>query len=408
LSWCRDAAALALALACGAAAAAEWSWSPTAGARLEYWTNPSLAVPEGGDATRRSIAFGLDLAARDALWDASARAAYVRNESTDTRLDEDSYGLEFGARRFFERDTLGLDVSVRHQALAGTDGTTDGLTRAGQRRNSTGVAPSWQRALGERLSLNVDAKLDSVDYDQAPGGVLVNYDFASASAALVWTLSPRTSANATASASRFRTDPFQSDSDTVSLQAGVQHLLTERWTLAAAGGPSRTKSRFAASAQFCPVEPIFCELGFVPIVTVPTQISDTLSGSVWNASAKYAAGERSTFDVGGGRSLQPSGGASLVVREQANASFTHALDDRLSLGARLRWSREVTVLATSSPQTRTKFAEASLGWRLAEPWTLEARVFWQEADTGGRGAADSSTLSLDLRYAGRMRLLRAP
>lgn len=408
MSWCRDAAALTLALACGHAAAAEWTWSPSAAARLEYWTNPSLTVPAGEDATRRSIGAALELAGRDALWDANARAAYLRNESTDTRLAEDSYGLELGGHRFFERDTLGLAASVRREALAGSQATTDGLTSAARRRDSTNVAPSWQHLLDERLALNVDASLSAVAYQQVLGGALVDYDFASVSAALLWTLSARTSANVSAGASRFRTDPFSSESDTVSLQVGVQHALTERWTLSAAGGPSSTKSRFAASAQLCPVEPIFCELGFVPIVTVPTEIEDTLSGSLWNASARYAAGERSSLALQGGRSLQPSGGASLVVREQASASFTHAFDDRLSAGANLRWSREVTVLATSSPQTRTRFAELSLAWRLDESWTLEARGFWQEADTGGRGAADSSTLSLGLRYTGARRLLRAP
>jgi hypothetical protein len=406
LSWCRDAAALMLALACGPAAAAEWTWNPSALARLEYWTNPSLSVPAGSDATRRSLGAGLDLAGRDARWDASARVAYLRNESTDARLAEDSYGLELGGHRFFERDTLGLAASVRREALAGSQPTTDGLSSAGRRRDSASIVPSWQRALGERLALNVDASLSSVDYDQAPGGALVNYDYASAAAALVWTLSARTSTRLSASASSFRTDPFRSDSDTVSLQAGLQHAPTERWTLSAAGGPSRTKSRFAANAQLCPVEPIFCELGFVPIVIVPTEVRDMLSGNVWNASAIYAAGERSSLSLQGARSLQPSGGASLVVREQASASFAHAFGDRLSLSASLRWSREVTVLAASRPQTRTRFAELGLAWRLDEPWTLEARAFWQEADTGGRGAADSSTLSLGLRYTGARRLLR--
>lgn len=417
MSWCPERrpalgalaapAALALLAAALPAPAAEWTWGGSLGARLERISNAPLATPAVA-ATRRSLSAGFDLAARDAAWDATARADYSNNESNLRSQAQDGHGVSLALRRRFERDTLGLTASLRGESTLASELIAAGASNARSlgRRETLSLAPNWQRSLGERLTLTADAALDAVAVDPRAAGQADSRSL-SLSAGLRYALSPRTELRVTARRSAIRTEPFSSDSDTTALTLGIQYQPDERWTLSGEWGPSSTRTVTASQALLCPVQQIFCDLGLVPFEVLPTEQRRSSAAAAWNATASYRAGERTTFMAQAAQASSPAvGGGPLSQTRSASLAASHRLGEHLSASADAGETSATTVVSGSGARTVTRRAGASLSWQLDERVFLEGGLRWQRSQIPGGESPESTMVFLGLRYELARRVLR--
>lgn len=408
MSWCRSfLAATALAAASGGgfdARAAEWTWGGSASGRVEQIGNPSLATPPAA-ASRSTLGVDLDLAARSEEWDAAASANYASNSSSLQSLAQDSYGAALALKLRYARDILGLNASLRRESTLTSELATTGVSIAQAQRETRSLAPSWQRTLSERLSLALDANLQSVAYDRR-GGSLTDFTSASASAGLVYQLSPRAEARFTAGASRFRTEPFTSDSDTTNFSVSLQYLPNDRWTLNGSWGPSRTRTRVAGQARICPVAAVFCDAGLVPFEITPTEERRVSSGDTWSLSANWAASPSTSMLLQASRAVVPGGGGTLSQSEAMSASLNHRINERLSAVADIGETRTGTLQQGAAAGIASRRAGASINWQLEERVSLDAGLRWNQSRLPGGASPDSTTLFVALRYSLSRRVLR--
>jgi hypothetical protein len=403
-----QAAAVAAAAVCvppPGAQAAEWTWGGSLTGRLEQVTNATYAVSAAPASSRRTLSATGDLAGRAEDWNAGLNANYTFNDSSTPSLGLDAYGFGVNGSRRFERDTLGLVAFMRRESAltsapgsSGTSPGSSGTSYALARRQTTSLAPNWQRALSERWTLNASTNLQAVSYDRRKAG-LVDYSDASASAGLTYTFSPRMDLRLGANAQRFRTDPAATKSDTVSVTAGIKYLLSDYWTLDASYGATRVKSRFSADSRVCPAPAIFCENGEVPFTVVATNTAGTISGSTWNATSSYVPDERSSFALFSSRSVGPSGGGSQSVTQNTGLGYAYRFSDHLIVRADGALGRSATVGASKvGPATHSRQASASLAWQFAERWSLDAGARWYQSRLSAGSSPASATFFVSLRY----------
>jgi hypothetical protein len=394
-------AAVAAATVCGplpGAQAAEWTWGGSLTGRFEEVTNATFALSAASASSRRTLSATGDLAGRAEDWNAGLNANYTLNDSSNPSLGLDAYGFGVNGSRRFERDTLGLVATVRREsALTGAPGSS-GTSYALARRETTSVAPNWQRALSERWTLNASANLQAVSYDRSTAG-LVDYRDASTSAGLSYALSPRMDLRLGANAQRFRTDPAATKSDTVGVTAGIRYQFSDYWTLDASYGATRVKSRFSADSQVCPAPAIFCETGVVPFTVVATDTTGTISGSTWNATSSYVPDERNSLTPYSSRSVGPSGGGSQSVNQNTGLGYAYRFSEHLIARADGSLGRSATVGASKlGPVTHSRQAGASLAWQFAERWSLDAGARWYQSRLSTGSSPGSATFFVSLRY----------
>lgn len=405
MSWCREAAALAACLTAASAAAAEWSLGGSGEGRVEHLSNPRFAAAPS-PVTRSSLSAGLGVAARAEAWDASLDARYRHYLEAEPDIsDEESVAGR--ATRRFERSTLALAGSWARGSTTANDADPAVLVATSVPRETWSLAPSWQVALTQQWTASAGASFGAIRYARrAPG--LADSDSGSANVGATYAVAERTSLGATAVASKTDTDPFSSRSETVSLQGTASHSFSERWSASASYGPSRTLTDTAAFALVCPVEQVFCELGLVPFVVSPATISRTVRGNTWSLSGSYQAAQHTTLSFAADRSVSAPGGGAATDNLTASLRLSHRLTDRLLAGAEAneRHSQPPADERGEAARTRTRSASASLTWQLAERWSLDGGVSFQQSRLPTGPEAHSETVFVALRYAPERRLLR--
>src|SRR5262249_47832350 len=395
-------------LVMGQAAAVEWSASGAVNSRTEFISNPNLAVPPEPTRNRTSLGFDLTAGAREDRWEASASTGYSRWISGEENLNTTDLNVIGQAKRRFERSSANLAASFRRGSTHANEITTTGIAVARVQSDTWRLAPSVDHALTERVAVNAGASFASTRYDQtSAAGGLVNNSSWTASFGSSYALAPVPSVGAPLSYGETDTEPFTSNSRTTSVQAYVNHTLSERWSVYAAYGPSWTHTEVAGAVPICPVPQQSCDSGQVPVTIFPTTVARDVRGSLYNLSSSYQLTERSLVRAVASRSSSPSGAGFVTDTEALSATFAHRFNERLAANlsaSHLQAESLGGVVANSS--TRTRYFIASLTWRAAQERTAGAAARPLAVSLPGSLEPSSSTLYLSLRYAPARWVLR--
>jgi hypothetical protein len=401
-----SAALACAALACAAqgAAADAWTLGGSVSARGESVSNPSLAVPAGERALRLTLAADLELRASTEVWEAALSAGVARHRSNESMLDTDDRSLALRLARRFERDTLEVAAAYRRDSTQASELRETGLVLARAQRDHVSLAPTWRRALTERLSAFAGLAYSQSHYPRPAAG-LVDNSSESARAGLSYALGPRTDLSLSASATRTDTSPFTTRSRSQSAQVSLSHAWSERLSLSAAYGPSRTRTTVAALARVCALPQVFCDLGLAPFTVFPTTFEQVTRGYVYSLAANWQADPRSTLALAASRSASASGSGFPTETDSVSATWSHRLDEYLSLSADAAFTRADALGGIVAARTRTERYAIGFAWQLAEDWFLDAGARLQRAELPGGGAPRSEAVHFGLRYQLRERPL---
>lgn len=397
MSWCRELLAAAALAAALEGHGAELTWGGSAAARLELLTNPSLTVPDSAGAWRFTQSVSADVRRSTEAWDAAADGALGINESNQQRLNtvDGSLGARFTRR--FERGNAGLAAGLRRDSTQASEFQATGIVLTRAQRDSSSFSATGLYQFDERWSANLAGSLAASRYDRSGGASgLVDTDTRSASAGINYAAGPVTRLGVTATLSRFDSQPFTTASRSASVQATLLHEFSDRLSLNAAYGPSRTHTDIAALARICPLQQILCDTGSVPFTVFPTRTAQRTDGYLYNLTALYQAGPESRLSLGAGRAASASGTGFLVVTDSVAGSLSHRLNDRLSLSLEAGTTRADSIV--TALQLRSQRLSASVGWQLAEDWTLEGGLRWQRAEYADGRAPESAAVFAGIRY----------
>jgi hypothetical protein len=376
--------------ACGSARADEWLVERSVSARVAHNTNLSL-LPGTNDPTDIfTLSPGARFASRTESRDLGADLRLnINRYGGKSQLNYVGYAVSGNGSWVNERNAWGLNLTSVRDTTLQTELATTGVVQAMRVRTLFGAAPYWSYALSETLQARLDYQFTAVRYE--PGSGLVNNNTQTLNAGLQKSLSERTSAGATVSYGRFRTDPDVSETDFQTLSFNAIHDFTERLKLNANVGIQRTQTDIKQVVFVCPatgqVNDPLCALlgGLDPLFTfVPETVVSHFDDHTWvaNIAASYAS-EKSTFEAVFARDLNPTGNGLLVRTERLQFAYKRSIDERLSfsLEAGALYSRYVTASGGQAWYQRTA---GTVQWQADPYFSLSLGVSHLEQRNGAQ------------------------
>ncbi len=342
---------LASALAASPAVrAAEWSWAPTFGFWLDHDSNRYLAP---GGVASEGMGMSLDLQ----LQYATERFSLALHPNVQLlRFDEPEFqgandaSLTGAANYLTGRSTLGLTTTLSDSSLLTTELPTTGLVQPGTRRREEDAGASWTYAQSETYALIVQASSTDVSFQSTllPSETLLDYRGLSLSLTEQVQHSETLALFGTASASGFEEQGLPGTSRTDGLVVGFKRQLSERTTLSADAGVSRT-----------------------------TFLSLTSDGLLADLSLTRSS-ETGSLSLSASRNVAPVGFDEITQQDVLKASAQHNLSERLSASLALSINRYSSVfsipglITVDLPYLDRSYSQLTLGlnWQQTETWTI--------------------------------------
>jgi hypothetical protein len=237
-----------------------------------------------------------------------------------------------------------------------------------------------------------------VRYDHVQDRGLVDTQALIGTAGMSYALGERTSMNATVRAGRTDTDPFTTRSDSIGGQIGASHQFSERLSVNAGFGPSRTHLESAANAVICPAPIELCDSGQVPFQVLPTTTSHTVTARLYTAGAQWLAGERTTLSAAARRSINPTGAGVPTLTDSALLALEHRFSEYLSLSADATYTSADALGGIANTHTQTDRLSATLRWSVERDWSLEAGAWYARYMLQGGVEPKSNGVFIGLRY----------
>ncbi len=285
-----------------------------------------------------------------------------------------------------ERTTWGLDGEYRHDNflesvnVGPTTGdlrdTDVGLVRAEVKRGYGAIRPSWNYLLTERSSVGLAYRFTNVDFSNATGTSLVDYDEHSLSGNYSRKMSPNDDFTITANAIRYEAaTAARAESDTNQLLAGVSRQFSEATRGSFAVGVSETTEKTATG-------------------------QDSNSGVVVSASMEQRS-DLSKLDGVVSRDVTPSGLGRSVQSDQLRINWARKVAPTVDFTLRTHLLRN-QVLEGSDPTVDRKYyeVEPALQWQWLPKLSIGAgyRYRYQKFDVD-TVAAKSNAVILGVSYS---------
>lgn len=347
---------LAGALAGGAPGvrAAEWSLAPTFTFWLDHDSNRYL-LP--GGVPSEGVGMSLDLQ----LQYATERLTLTLHPQAQLlRFDEPEYAavndasLAGAANYVTDRSTLGLSTTLSEWSLLTTELPVTGIVEPGTRRRQEQAGASWTYAQSETRALTLQASyVDAAFQISLPVPVtLEDYRGLNLAATEQVQRSESLALFGTVSAASYDVEGLPGASRTDGFVVGFKSQLSERTTLNADAGASRT-----------------------------TFLSLTSNGLLADLTLTRAT-ETSNLSLSASRSVAPVGFGEITQLDTLKASAQHNLSERLSANAAVSVNRYMSVfsipglITVDLPYLDRTYSQASVGlnWQATETWRVGVRA----------------------------------
>ncbi len=262
---------------------------------------------------------------------------------------------------------------------------------------------SWDRSLSERADVGLSASWDRVAYSQRSSSSVSNYTYAQAAVQYTQVLSERMQWTSSLGYGHFQLLNGTYLSDDRFAQTGLQHNLSESWTLNAQVGYAYLTAH--GLSYSC------CQLAIAPdgqpyLAPIPVTLYAGRGAPNFTVGVQQK-GERFQFDLSASRVIQPSGLGALLTEDSAGVDASLAETERLSLDAGLQWVRISDLLERLNLQNQQYYnAHLSADWLWTEKWTLQLQALYTQQYTASRlppGRGVTVYLNL-LRRFGRLPL----
>jgi hypothetical protein len=360
--------------------AAQWSIAPTLGLWVDHDTNRSL-VPEGTPSYGTAMTLDMPLQySTERLTLSLHPQAILERFSNHEFASANDVILSGAANWLTERSNWGLTGLFSDQNLTTTELPNTGVVIPGTRRRDSQAGLSWIYAQTERLSLTLQASYEHAIYSSdstAPSTVaLQSYRYNSYSASEQLQYSDRLAGYVTLNGSEFQQEGIPSPAHSYGAVVGFKSQLSERSTLTADAGASRTKLEGLVANG------LLYDLTFLRTTTT------------------------GNFSLSASRSVSPAGLGELTEQDALKISLQRDLKERLSLNAALtgvRYSGVFSVpgfVADIRGLDRT-YAQASAGltYRTTETWSLAVRGFYNWLNSKTEPTADGWAVRLEAVWA---------
>jgi len=366
-----------LALATGLACAGEWQAEPWARANLDVNDNIRFTATNPEQSTGVVLEVGGKFrndteAVRTSL---TPKLVFRRYDSSANVDSNDQY-LTFSTRLLQERGEVGVTAEVVRNTTLTSELTDTGIVSGNQRHVSYRIAPSYSYALSERDSLQLGVGYDAVRYDGGSGSGLLDYDNSSANLGYRRRFSEILDGNASVGYSHYEAKDVDSQSDTVTVQLGVNRRLSERTAVGGSIGGYQTDSRFFG-------------------------VDVSRSGGTASLNLQHHT-ELTTLSAALSRNVNPSGGGEVLQNTSLTLAANRRLTEKLSLGLSAVAQRNRS-LGSGDQLDRDYYSlRPSFSWHLARQWYLTGQYSYsRQKYDASNSTAEANAVSVGVEYRPR-------
>jgi len=165
------------------------------------------------------------------------------------------------------------------------------------------------------------------------------------------------------------------------VQLGLDHRLTEIWTLSGAGGYSKATNQY--------------KVYFGPFYLGTEQTQQ--KGAIYSVTLARQ-GEQFNLSAVASRALTPTGFSFLSRQDNVTSSATYNLTERWTFNGTVTWAYVADPVITGG-EVKHRFysVSASASWRWTEHWSIGLHASKVEQEFGqGSGNPSSSAISIDV------------
>jgi hypothetical protein len=341
-------------------------------------------VPDGTPTNGASMSLDLQLKYATERFNLSVHPQVaLQRFSNSEYANSNDYGLAGAANWLTERSKWGLTGQVSEQNLSTTEFSTTGLVEPGTRMRTENAGGSWTYSQTETRSLTLLANYLDTTYlsvTDAPTP-LHGYEGETLAATEQFQHSDRLSWLVTASGSAYTQEGIASSTHSYGLVAGFKSQLSERTTLSADGGASRT-----------------------------TFESLTSTGFLYDLSLSRAT-ETGSLSLTASRSISPVGYGEITQQDTLRFSAQRNLSERLSGDAAASVYRYSGVFdvpgfgdidLTNLDRTYAQIS-TGLNWLATETWSLSGHVIGTRLEGKEVPSAQGWQIRLDAVWTPRGR-----
>ena len=341
--------------------AATWEQSLSLPLSVDYESNPRLSETNKQSVRRTQLTPDYSLTATDGndQFFTKLRLRIERSSDTSISSDREDPSIDLGWKHEHETGQFGLTAHFDKQSTRLSELEDTGQISNDNTRKSRSLSANWGNALSERYSLNLDANITKVSFDNAGSG-LNDYRNKSVSAQLGYSLNEQTETFARLSFSRF--EPVSTGTtNTKSLDVGATWTISERFNLSGSVGINDT--------------------------------SGASNESGWQAMLDMSyITARTRSSLGISRTRAPSSAGVVNESNQLRAGWTYNLSERNDIGVDLNWREN---LSTNTSQTLR--LGANFTHQLSPAWDLRVSAQRLNRDDDISDAS-SNTVTATLVY----------
>ncbi len=349
---------------------AEWSIQPAARAGVDYDSNRGLGIEQLGDAaTNLSAQLTLEYASERSSM--SLQPSIERQRFADSAFpDASRVGVSGNYQLRWPTELVQLDGSVRRQSTLFSEELDSGVVNLDSERRDVAFSVGWSRNFSPRLSSSVTMGYSESSFDGPTAVTLVGYQYPNVLVDIDYDLSARTRLTAQSSVGELRSERARSGSRDSALQFGIERQLSESLDASLRIGANRSTFGSTTDAGY--------QGGFDLTYRLP----------------------RGALTMSVERGVSPSGLGVLIQRTEGSLAWQHAFTSRVNGSLALRAIRNDDLVERNSGERRRfQVADAGLGWRLTEHWSVALRAGLARAlDQGRSEYADGWRAGLNLAW----------
>jgi hypothetical protein len=390
------------------ACADEWVVDRSVSTRVTHNDNILMRSTDALGDTSLALTPALTLTNRSETREAGVNLAptvnrYVQHSEYDTVDYRANVNLKWAS----ELDKRSLTLARVRDSTLTTELATTGVVLARRQRTLTNAQATWQHSLTENTSANAALSLASVRYEAAPG--LTDYDDNSLTAGVLHGVSERSSVGASLFTRDYQTTDGNVKSRINGASLNGEMKYSERLVLSLEAGRNRTRTDLQLAALICPsgsirLTTLLCgdlaTLTLVPVNANKVPVSSETKGSTFSGAASYQL-ESGSLSATIARSLNPSGGGTLLRSDQLGLNYQRRFSETLDFGFSANMVRS-SVLGNAASESRYTRLAPTLQWQIDQWISMSfGYALATQTATGQLQPARSNMVFVGLNYGFR-------
>lgn len=219
------------------AGASQWYIEPSANLGGFYDDNVRLSTDDSQSSFGAQAQAKVESGRRTEVSEIGIGARVSGTRYSDlSEFDETAVSLGLVSDYRLDRNRFGLNANVDYDSTLTSEIQTTGFVQVNKPRISLAINPSWSYSLSPRATLDAQVKYQDVSYEDVQFIPLYDYTFATAALTSAYALSERTKLSGRLSYDQYDAPKVDTRSNSVGLEVGLNHLLSETWTFSSFAG----------------------------------------------------------------------------------------------------------------------------------------------------------------------------